>query len=524
MNHTWNPIRGPRGGHHRGHLGTDAGRGVARLLADFGHDLPSMPASGAAPKETRLFRSDSGSFLGQGPRRAGRGWAPASAPVSTWRMTSDQAPVLWPFIAAPGLPPTGAQMGVDLLSGGCFYADPLGWVLSDDVPVTNPNIFSFGKPGRGKSATTKAFCLRMTDFGYRILVLGDPKDEYEGLCRFFGVEPVAIGHGLPTRINPLAFGPLLQGWDDLSPAQAQGRAAVVFGRWLTLIRGLVGSQRIGEHRVPFGPTDEVVTKAALAHLTGYAAGHTTMRETTIPQLWHLLDTPTPELIAQCRYANERHFLDSTRLLRDALSQLVGGALAGLFDDHTTIDVDWAAPIQSLSLSRLEALGDDAVGIALTCLNSWGRGMREMAPPGDLRVVVRDESWKQLRLGPEALKSFDADLRLSRRDGDIQFAVAHKPSDLLSAGDAGSQAVAIAKDLLHLADITILHGQDVGVARELESLLGLRPMARDLVTGWAMQGKGRALWCVGEQHYKVQTILHPIERELTFTNQAITSAA
>ena len=76
-------------------------------------------------------------------------------------MTSDQAPVLWPFIAAPGLPPTGAQMGIDQLSGGSFYADPLGWVLAEDVPVTNPNIFAFGKPGRGKSATLKAFILRM---------------------------------------------------------------------------------------------------------------------------------------------------------------------------------------------------------------------------------------------------------------------------------------------------------------------------------------------------------------------------
>jgi hypothetical protein len=76
-------------------------------------------------------------------------------------MTSDQAPVLWPFISTPGLPPTGAQMGTDLLSGGTFYADPHGWVLHDGVPVTNPNMFIFGKPGRGKSATVKALLLRM---------------------------------------------------------------------------------------------------------------------------------------------------------------------------------------------------------------------------------------------------------------------------------------------------------------------------------------------------------------------------
>jgi hypothetical protein len=338
------------------------------------------------------------------------------------------------------------------------------------------------------------------------------------------VQPFAIGHGLPARINPLAFGPLGHGWEHLDAAAAQARAAVVFARWLTLIRGLVGSQRIGDTRVPFGPSDEVVVKTALADLTGYAHGQTRLREVTIPQLWQALDTPTDALVTDCRYASRQQFLDDTRLLRDALGQLVTGALAGLFDDHTTIDVDWAAPIQSLSLSRLEPLGDDAVGIALTCLNSWGRAMRETATPGDLRIVVRDESWKQLRLGPEAVKSFDADLRLSRRDGDIQFAVAHKPSDLLSAGDSGSQAVTIAKDLLHLADIKILHGQDAAVAHELETLLGLGPIARDLVTGWAMNGKGRALWCVGEQAYKVQTVLHPAELEIAFTNDAITGAA
>ena len=87
-----------------------------------------------------------------------------------------------------------------------------------------------------------------------------------------------------------------------------------------------------------------------------------------------------------------------------------------------------------------------------------------------------------------------------------------------------QAVTIAKDLLHLADTKVLHGQDLAVAQELENLLGLGPIAQDLITGWAMQGKGRALWCVGDQLYKVQTVLHPSEQVLTYTNDAIQTAA
>ncbi len=496
------------------------GRNLPTLLADFGHDLPRTAAPQTTGPRERLFQAvpERGRFARD------RGWSPARAPISSWRMTSEQTPVLWPFIAGPGLPPTGAQIGIDQLSGTPFYADPLGWVLRDDIPVTNPNVFVFGKPGRGKSATTKAFLLRMLDFGYRVLILGDPKDEYEPLCQALGVEPFTIGPGHWARINPLDFGPLGHDWASLGREEAQRRAAVIFGRWLTLLRGLVGSQKLGDQRVPYGPTDEVVLKAALTHLTGWTTGATHLIEPTIPQLWATLDQPSGALVAECRYASVRDMLDQTRLLRDALGKLVTGTLAGLFDSHTTIHVDWTAPIQSLSLSRLEPLGDEAVGTALVCLNSWGRAMRETATPGDLRIVVRDECWKQLRLGPDAIKSFDTDLRLSRRDGDIQWAVGHKPGDLLSAGDAGSQAVAIAKDLLHLADIKILHGQDPAVTDDLDHLLGLSAPARHAITDWAMQGKGRALWCVGDQNYKVQTILHPAEQQLADTNRALIEAA
>lgn len=496
------------------------GRGVASLLADFGHELPQRAPEEVRQAEEKMF----GKLISRRGRMArAAGWAASPAPLSVWRMTSEQTPVFWPLIAPNGLPPTGAQMGIDLLSGGAFYCDPFGWVKDDSIPVTNPNVFVFGKPGRGKSGTVKIFCLRMMDYGYRVLILGDTKDEYEGLCRALGVEPFVIGHGLPARVNPLAIGPLGDGWVDLDADEARRRASIVFNRWLMLVRGLVGSQRISGEPVPFGPSDETAVSAALRQLTGYESGATTLHEVTVPELWHALDEPSEDLVRECRYESRRHFLDETRLIRDALGTLVKGHLQGLFDEHTTIKPDWRAPIQSLSLSRLEKHGDEAVGVALLCLNSWGQGMREISEPGDLRIVVRDETWKQMRLGIEPVKSLDSNLRLSRNDGDVQIVILHKPSDPLSAGAAGSQAAAIAKDLLHLADVKVLHGQDKGVADELSEMLGLNPMAQQLVTGWAMAGKGRALWLVGERQFKVQTVRTPLEEALTFTNEAIQAA-
>ncbi len=498
---------------------TRPGRGVDRLMTDFGHDLPRRPDPEAHPPQKRLFVPTPA----RGRPAFERGWCPASAPVSVWRMASAQAPVLWPFVTGRALPASGAQMGIDMLSRTSFFADPNGWVLDEALPVSNPNLFVYGKPGMGKSGTIKGFALRMTPFGYKILVLGDPKDEYEPLCRAFGVEPIAIGQGLPARVNPLEFGPLKTGWEKLPASQARERASVVFGRWLTLIRGLVGAQKIGQSPVPFGPTEEVVVQAALRRLTGYSDARSRLTETTVPQLWQLLTNPTLELVGECRYGSQRQFLDETRLLRDALGKLVSGSLKGLFDDHTTINLDWTAPIQSLSLSRLEGLGDEATGMALLVLNSWGRAMRELAPEGDMRVVIRDEVWKVMRLGVDAVKCLDADFRLSRRDGDVQIAIAHKPDDMGSVGDVGSQAVQIAKDMAHLADTKVLHGQDQEIGQQLADRLGLSDIVLQWVTGWCRNAPGRAVWLVGDLVFLVQTILHPIEKQLAWTNTALEKA-
>jgi hypothetical protein len=77
--------------------------------------------------------------------------------------------------------------------------------------------------------------------------------------------------------------------------------------------------------------------------------------------------------------------------------------------------------------------------------------------------------------------------------------------------------------MHLADIKILHGQKPAVADELDAMLGLGRQATEVMTDWAMQRKGRALWLVGERSYKVETRLHPVEEHLTWTNEALEGA-
>jgi hypothetical protein len=514
----------------RGSGRRSSARTVAGLINDFTSDftgaLPKPTATSQLTDDDQIRDRATGQAEARerhavrtpvrGYRKAGHGWSPTHPPLAGFQVTSDQTPVLWPFIAGHGLPPTGAELGFNALSGGTFYCDPLGWVTDESIPVTNPNIFIFGKPGRGKSAIVKAFLLRMIRFGYRSLILGDVKDEYESLSRALGVEPYRIGPGLPGRINPLDPGPLAHDWHQQPATEQQRRATITFNRWLLLVRGLVGSQGI-----PFTPTEERVISKVLRHLTGWTTNQSTLTPITIPAVWHALDAPTRELVRDCRYASPQDFYDGTRSLRDALGTLCEGTLQGMFDTTSTISPNWAAPIQTLSLKALQNAGNkSAVGIALMCLNSWGQAMRETAAPGDRRIVLRDEAWLQTRLSLDAVMTLDSNLRLSRSDGDIQIVTYHKPSDPLSVGDHGSQAAQIAKDLLHLADVRILLGQDHEVATELSGLLGLTPLQQDIVTNWAMHQRGRALWMVGDHAYKVQTLLTPLERHLTYTNDAI----
>ena len=69
----------------------------------------------------------------------------------------------------------------------------------------------------------------------------------------------------------------------------------------------------------------------------------------------------------------------------------------------------------------------------------------------------------------------------------------------------------------------LHDQDASVAHQLADLLGLSDIVVSWITGWCRQQPGRAVWLVGELTFKVQTILHPAERALTWTNTALEKA-
>jgi len=485
-----------------------SGRSAAELMATFGHQVPERVTPVRPPTE----RVNGRIAPRHGVRRGGHGWSAAEAPLETYRVPSYDLGCLYPFLASSGLPPLGALMGYDTLSGGAFYCSPIEWVMLAEKIVSNPNLIFFGEPGTGKSSTIVAFFLRMMEFGVKTLIAGDTKGEYSPVVRALGYEPIDIGYGLGNRLNPLDLGPLAAVWDQLSTEDATAALNGLINKWRALLKALVATQGY-----ELNVTDMKVISKALRMLTGIRDGNSRPRPITIPQLHHALENPSEQFWRECLYANRQDFFNDLRRATDGLSGLITGPLRGLFDTETNFAIDWDAPIQSMDLSHLDSAGDDAVAVAMTCLGSWSYTATDLRRSGNIRIVVRDEVWRQMRLGVSMIKALDSDLRLSRSTQKIEVLACHKPGDLDAVGDAGSQAVTIAKEFLPLCGTRVLLGQTTRVGEQLAAELRLHPEEQQAVMGWANARPGRALWKMQNRSFKVQTLLTPVERKIFDTN-------
>jgi hypothetical protein len=72
----------------RRRAGRGRGRGVAQLVADFGHQLPPLSPAPVRPEDADPFPFLAGR---RGQRGQAAGWCPVPAPLAVYRMTSEEA-------------------------------------------------------------------------------------------------------------------------------------------------------------------------------------------------------------------------------------------------------------------------------------------------------------------------------------------------------------------------------------------------------------------------------------------------
>ncbi|WP_211240462.1 type VI secretion protein [Haloglycomyces albus] len=491
-------------------------------IGDLGLDKWTRPETDNRSnknRDTHAARSRRSRVVDPAPPRRGRArpWSGRASPMPTipvHRGSTAQVAGLYPWLYGQTLPAVGPYIGVDCQSGGSFSCHPIEWVVQGYT--TNPNFLVTGIPGAGKSATVKSLAFRLMAYGIKTFILGDLKNEYAPVARAVGVEPVAIGPGLSARLNPLDAGPLGRRL-PADKAALDERLREIHRRRISLLSALM-EMRLGRRLTT---TEERATSLAIKETSGEADGNTTLVDPTIPQVWALLRDPTDDMVTELRYASVSALREAIRPAADGLGNMIQGSLAGLFDDHTTVAPDFDAPMQTVDLSRLKNLGDDIVAMTLACVSTWGESAID-DPNGPVRLVVRDELWRAMRI-PAMVSKLDSDLRLSRAQGTIQMLCTHRLSDFDAVGPADSEEVAIARGLASSCDIRVCLAQDSKPLGATQEAFGLTDIEVAQVLGFSSEFRGRALWKVGGRYsHIVQTILSGTESRLFDTNERMVS--
>ncbi|MCE7080163.1 ATP-binding protein [Streptomyces sp. ST2-7A] len=414
------------------------------------------------------------------------------------RMTTAVAAGAYPFLAEGGLGAHGIYIGQDVHAEAAFTFDPFQ-LYGRLEGFTNPNAVVAGVIGMGKSALAKSLALRAVAFGYKIYVPCDPKAEWSVVAEALGGQTIALGPGLPGRLNPLD-----------APAKPAGITA---GDWAAEVRkrrlmllGSLARTVLGRDLTPMEHTaldvalDEVVIRATASGTTPLLGDVAALLASS-----DRLDAASGEPTGRLGRAAED--------LAHALRRLVHGDLAGLFDAPSTVAFDPQAPMLTIDLSRLGSTGDDTgLVLAMTCASAWMESALA-DPAGGRRWVVYDEAWRVMR-HLALLERMQSQWKLSRGMGIANVMVIHRLSDLLSAGDAGSRGRALAEGLLSDCSTRVIYRQEADQLAAAGALLGLTGVETQAV---AALTKGRGLWKIAGRSFITQHLLHPVERDLFDTD-------
>ena len=397
----------------------------------------------------------------------------------------------YPFLAEGGLGSEGVFVGQDLYSGSSFVYDP--WILYARGLITAPNLVLAGIVGSGKSCLAKSLYTRSIPFGRRVYVPGDPKGEHTAVAEAVGGRAIALGHGMPNRLNPLDEGHRPSGLDD--------------AQWASQIAIAPSRPRRRTRRDGPRPAPEPARTHGRRH-----RDRPDRPRPDVPVLPMVVDRL---LAPEASDDPDGRLTEDGRLVGHALRRLVAGDLAGLFDGPSTVTFDPTLPMISLDLSRVTE-NATLISVLMTCASAWMESAL-LDPAGGQRWVVYDEAWR-LMSHPALLRRMDAHWRLARHYGIANMLIFHKLTDLDNVGDQGSAMRALASSLLANAETRIVYRQESDQLGATSAALGLTGTEQSLIP---TLGTGQGLWRIKHRSFVVQHQMHPSELDLFDTSGRMT---
>ncbi|RCG18237.1 hypothetical protein DQ384_39280 [Sphaerisporangium album] len=470
-------------------------------------DVTALPAP-ARPRRARPGPAQAierlPGVLGDGALRPMSGRQLRRLRLTPHQATSDVLQAVFPWMADSGVGALGQLVGHNLLGGGAFCHDPWEWY--DAGIVTNPNAMMFGEIGSRKSTLVKCMIARGYEFG-RDAFITDVKDEYSDLARFLGAEPVVLGPGLPARLNPFDAG---EEWEDHRDTVAERQLAML----VALATAVLDR--------PLTQAELTLCKIAVAEVTdagiqlrGDGTGSLTpadrLRVPVLPEVVDVMLAPSLRLIDQLPISREE-LREKTADLIMGFQRLMDGDLRGMFDEPTNIDAGPRSRLIVINLSHILAQRRSALPLVRICATSWLQSALSRRD-GRRRFVLADEAWADLTLG--TLRWYQAMIKLARRDLVSNWLVLHKPGDLLTAGDAGSEREALAMSLIADTGTVVLYRQKPQQMDLCRTYFGVNT-AEEQILRRLRPGVG--LWKVHDNRsYVVQHVRSPAEARFTHTD-------
>lgn len=407
--------------------------------------------------------------------------------VPRHRSTTANVCSIYPATVQAPLPAIGPLLGTDLTAGEA----PLCWdpfeVYGSGL-VTNPNVFVMGEPGFAKSSLVKCWaywqhCLYGPS---RWLTFTDPKGEYRRLADRMGMTVVRLAPGGTVCLNPLDVPVRLTDFDLADERDVQ----------TSLLVGIAGTL--------LGRPLQQIERRVIRSIVDVTTEPTGGRSPTLHDVVGLLAAPTAAMCEQT-HRGEDEFVRSLEDLRYAFDELCTGPLRGMFDQQSTVSVDWDSPGMVLDLSGV--IDDErAMSLVMVSAMGWSRQQRHRLA-GRQITNVNDESYYMYKRA-ETVEFAQARRKLGRQFGEANIDICHRPSDLDAQADDGSTIAKIAHGLLKDSSMKIVFRQAAGELDLATSMLGLTDTERACLSVF---GRGKALWKIGDRsliarHHRPATLM------------------
>jgi len=342
-------------------------------------------------------------------------------------------------------------------------------IIFDRFSLENANSVVFAKAGAGKSYLVKLETLRSLMFGTEIIAI-DPEAEYKALSEAVGGEYITFGFNSPSKINPFDLSAIYEeGENELS------QKILSLHSLFKVIMGQIS------------PSEEAILDRALV-LTYKMKGITPDPET------QKREPPLMEDLYKALIGMEE---EEAGLLADRLEKFVKGSFAGIFDQHSNIDIK--NPFTVFSTRDLEeTLRPTAMFIILDFI--WTKIRREMKK----RILVVDEAWYLMKYPDSA--NFLYSIAKRARKYYLGLTTITQDVEDFFASDYG-------KAIITNSSIQILLKQHPAAIDKVSQTFYLSEGEKHLLLSADI---GEGLFFAGQNHVAIQVVASPEEHQLVTT--------